>query len=143
MFWIEVEEEPASWSDLTCYLAIAVGVAVWWWNDLVTGVMASLGAATLGVALQVIWLQIRLPREARRAARVVVAWYQKRFPQEPVASVAVRAIEPDRYVISIRHEVGQPRIRRYFAIARPDLVDIVELPVAQWWPFRVKDPLPE
>jgi hypothetical protein len=68
----------------------------------------------------------------------VLTWFCERFPEERVQSVAVRAIEPGRYVIAVRHGFGMPTPRSYFAIARPELSNITELSCAEWWPRGLK-----
>jgi hypothetical protein len=141
MVWVETDRKLLRWVDLVACLAFVLGLIVWGFSDFATGfavyLLVGLGIATVivvGVMVREWWLLLRLPAEARQGARVVLAWFREEFPEERIDSVAVRAIEPTQYVISIRHGMGRPTPRRYFAITRPDLTDITELPRAEWWP---------
>lgn len=138
MAWVEVEEEFEPWVSIVGTFAFVVGVGVWWYRDFCAGAAAYLGIGFSAFFAREFWLQMRLPREARRAAKVALARFRERFPEERVESVAVRAIEPERYVIAVRHGFGRPTPRSYFAVARPGLTDITELSCADWWPRGLK-----
>jgi hypothetical protein len=107
-------------------------------NRLCTGIFAYLGIGFTLILLRRFWVQVNLPWEARRAASLVLAWFRERFPEERIDGVAVRAIEPERYVIAVRHGFGMPTPRSYFGITRPDLTEIKELPEPEWWPRGLK-----
>ena len=138
MAWVEVERDQGPWGLIAGAAGVASGALVWWHRDLWTGFFAYLGAGFAVVLARDVWLQALLPRDARRAAKVVLAWFRVRFPGERVQSVAVRAVEADRYVIAVRHGFGLPTPRSYFAVARPGLAEIAELPVEEWWPRGLK-----
>jgi hypothetical protein len=138
MAWVEVEEDVGAWFYVGCYLAFAAGLAVWWWRGFAAGLAIYLGVGCAAVLGRQLWLQMVLPREARQAARVVLAWFRERYPEERVEGVAVRAIEPQRFVIAVRHGCGRPTPRRYFAVSRPGLTGITELERADWWPRGLK-----
>jgi hypothetical protein len=144
MVWVEGDVEFPPWMNFLAGLTFVVMVAVWCFLD--TGACALVYAIFSIFPLTFVLVNFLrqfgvlspLPPEARQAAQIVLAWFRKRFPEESVKSIAVRAIEPARYVISIRHGLGRPTPRRYFAITRPDLTDITELPRAEWWPRGLK-----
>ena len=138
MAWVEVERDEGPWVLVAGAAGVASGAVVWWHRDLWTGVFAYLGVGFAVCLARDVWLQALLPREARRAAKVVLAWFRQRFPGERVESVAVRAVEVDRYVIAVRHGCGLPTPRSYFAVGRPGLGEIAELPEVDWWPRGLK-----
>ena len=138
MAWGEVEEDLGDWGLPIGLVAVAAGAAVWWCSNFTRGFFAYLGVMFGGFVTRELWLQIQLPWEARRAANFVLAWFRDRHPDVRVQSVTVRAVEPERYVIAIRHGLAEPTPRRYFAIARPGLATITELPTEDWWPRGLK-----
>jgi hypothetical protein len=138
MLWVDVEEESGAWAAIAGVLGLVIGVVVWWYRVLLSGVFALLVIWLVAILVNLIWFQILLPRDARRAAKNVRSWFRAQFPEERVESVAVRAVDPERYVIVIRHGFGFPTPRSYFAIARPELEAIAELPASEWWPRGLK-----
>lgn len=134
MAWVEVEREEGPWVLFVGAAALVFIAVVWWYRDFWMGSFAYLGALFVFVLVRDAWLQVLLPRDARRAANVVLAWFRQWFPGERVESVAVRAVEADRYVIAVRYGFGLPTPRSYFAVARPGLAEIAELPFEEWWP---------
>ena len=139
MAWVEVEEDTRPWVILFASVAgLASGVVAWWHRDFCAGFCANLVVGFAVILARQVWLQVLLPREARRAANVVLAWFSAQFPNERVEGVAVRAIEADRYVIAVRHGFGLPTPRSYFAIERFGSAEITELPVDEWWPRGLK-----
>jgi hypothetical protein len=132
--WVEVETDDGPWGLVAGTLGVAAGAAVWWLRDFYAGALAYLGVGLAVIMARDLWFQAWLPRDARRAARRVLAWFRERFPDEGVEGVAVRAVEPGRFVIAVRHGFGRPSPRRYFAVPRPGPGEITELPVAEWWP---------
>jgi hypothetical protein len=123
-----------SWVFIAGAVGLAAGVVVWWHRDFCAGAFAYLGVGFAVIMARQLWLQAWLPRDARRAAHRVLAWFREQFPGERVEGVAVRAVEPGRFVIAVRHGFGRPTPRPYFAVPRPDPGEITELPVAEWWP---------
>jgi hypothetical protein len=138
MAWVEVEKDPEPWVWIAGVVGLTAGAIVWWQRDFCTGLFAYLGVGFAVILARQLWSQAWLPQEARRAAKLVLAWYRERFPDERVEGVAVRAIEPDRYVIAVRHGFGMPTPRSYFAIARPALDEITALPGSVWRPRGLK-----
>jgi hypothetical protein len=136
--WVEVEGDAEPWVFVTGGIGLVSGAVVWWRQDSCAGLFAYLGVGFAIILARQLWLQARLPREARRAANRVLAWFREQFPGEQVEGVAVRAVEPGRYVIAVRHGFGMPTPRRYFAVARPGSGEITELPVEDWWPRGLK-----
>ena len=134
MAWVEVEADAEPWVFVVGFVGLAVGAGVWWCRDFCAGAFAYLGVGFALIMARQLWLQAQLPWEARRAAKRVLAWFRERFPDERVAGVAVRAVEPGRFVIAVRHGFGMPTPRRYFAVPRPGPGEITELSVAEWWP---------
>lgn len=138
MTWVDVEADIHPFALIAGTIGLACGAVAWWVHDFCTGFWVYLAVGCGAVFTWQIWLQVRLPREARQAARLVLEWFREQFPEERIEGVAVRAMEPTRYVIAVRHGFGKPTPRRYFAIARPALDDIAELPADDWWPRGLK-----
>jgi hypothetical protein len=138
MAWVEVEADNKWWIPIAGVVGLMSGAVIWWQRDFCAGLVAYLGVGFAAVLARQFWLQAWLPREARSAAALVLTWYRERIPDERVESVAVRAIEPTRYVVAVRHGFGMPTPRGYFAIARPDLTEVTELAVSEWWPRGLK-----
>jgi hypothetical protein len=133
---VETDAEPCVF--VAGAVGLAVGAVVWWVRDFCEGAFVYLGVGFAVMMARQICLQAWLPRDARRAAKRVLAWFREQFPEERVKGVAVRAVEPERFVIAIRHGFGMPTPRRYFAVPRPGPGEITELPVAEWWPRGLK-----
>lgn len=93
-------------------------------------------AAGGGAYLAFLWRQ--LPPGAHDAARLALEFFRERYPSEPPTSVAVRAVEPERYIISVRYGFGMPDPRRYFAVPREGDGEITELRCSDWWPRGLK-----
>jgi hypothetical protein len=138
MPWVEVEADSEPWVFVAGGVGLAAGAAVWWLRDFCAGAFAYLGVGFVVILARQLWLQAWLPRDARRAAKRVLAWFREQFRDERVDGVAVRAVEPGRFVITVRHGFGMPRPRRYFAVPRPGPGEITELPVGDWWPHGLK-----
>jgi hypothetical protein len=138
MACVEVELNGGPWVLIAGVLGLVCGAAAWWYGDFCSGLFAYLGVGCGLLLARQLWFQAWLPSDARRASNCVLAWFRQRFPNERVDSVAVRAVEPGRYVIAVRHGFGIPTPRSYFAVARSDLTNILELPVADWWPRGLK-----
>ncbi|VTU01563.1 unnamed protein product [Gemmataceae bacterium] len=134
MAWVEVESDTGPWVLIAGGLGLVAGATVFWCHDFCAGMFTYLGVGFTVIQARQFWLRAQLPRDARSAARRVLAWFREQFPGERVEGVAVRAVEPGRFVIAIRHGYGMPTPRRYFAVLRPGPGDITELPVADWWP---------
>ncbi len=132
MVWIEVEEDFYPWVLVAGLIALASGAAVWWYEGLIAAFGTYLVVGIVVLAARKSWLMMRLPRDVRFAANRVLEWYRERFPHERVDSVAVRAVEPGRFIIAVRHGYGRPTSRSNFAIVRPALNEIMELPSAAW-----------
>src|SRR5262245_2732979 len=111
---IEVEEDLWPQLYIVGFASLAAGFVVGEHTDFCTGFSCYMGVYYSVLLGRQVWLAIWLPDEARRAARLVGAWFREQFPEELVGSVAVRAIETERYVISV-HGLGRPPSCRYFA----------------------------
>jgi hypothetical protein len=134
MAWVDVETDAGLWVMIAGCFGLVTGAVVFWRHDFCAGMFTYLGVGSAVILTRQFWLQAQLPRDARIEARRVLAWFREHFPGERVEGVAVRAVEPGRFVIAIRHGFGRPTPRRYFAVPRPGPGDITELPVADWWP---------
>ncbi len=138
MTWVDMETEAVPWEMIAYGVALLLGAAIWWWLGICAGLIAYIN---VGIALTLVrdmWLQARLPQDAHHATQRVLAWFQERFPDERAEGVAVRAVEPGRFVIAVLYGIGRPTPRRYFAISRLDPGEISELPVDEWWPRGLK-----
>lgn len=84
----------------------------------------------------------RIPTEARLLADKAVLAFGKAYPKSIFRSAALRAIEVDRYVYSIRYDdpnqSSRPGSRRYFAVTRETDPVVVELDPNEWWPRGLK-----
>jgi hypothetical protein len=138
MAWVEVEANAEPWVFVAGGFGLVSGAVVWWRQDFCAGLIAYLGVGFAIVMARQLWLQAWLPWDARRAANRVVAWFREHFPGERVEGVAVRSVEPGRFVIAVRHGFGMPTPQRYFAVDRPGPGEITELPVEEWWPRGLK-----
>ena len=138
MAWVEIEEDSSPAVLLAGAFCIPAGLVAWWWYDLGTGVVVYLFVGWSVILVRGCWLQMLLPSEARRAAKMVLAWFREQFPEERIEGVAVRAVEPERFIIAVRHGFGMPTPRSYFAIDRPTLTEITALPEEDWWPRGLK-----
>ena len=138
MPWVGVEETDGRPVLIAGLLGLAGGAVVWWYFNFWDAFFAYLGIVFAILLSLHFWRQICLPWGARRGARLVLAWFRERFPDEQVKGVAVRAIEPNRYIIAIYHGFGFPTPRTYFAIARPQLAEITELSDSEWRPRGLK-----
>ncbi len=138
MAWIEVETDTGPWLFVAGGIGLAAGAAVWWLRDFCVGVFVYVCIGGVVLLARQFWLQAWLPRDARLAAKRVLAWFRDQFPDERVDGVAVRAVEQERFVIAVRHGYGRPTPRRYFAVPRPGPGEITELPVWDWWPRGLK-----
>src|SRR5262249_11320801 len=132
--WVEVETDAGPTVLVAGVLGLASGTVVWWRADLCSGAFAYLGVGFAIILGRQFWLQAWLPTDARRAAHRVLTWFREQCPGERVEGVAVRAVEPGRFVFAVRHGFGRPTPRRYFAITRSAPSEITELPVEDWWP---------
>ncbi len=138
MTWVDMETEAVPWEMVAYGVALLLGAALWWWMGLCAGFAAFVGVGIAFILARDIWLKQRLPPDAHHAAQRVHDWFRERFPEEQVEGIAVRAVEPGRFVIAIQYGLGRPTPRRYFAVNRPDTDDITELPVEEWWPRGLK-----
>lgn len=137
MAWVHVEADVEPWSHIAGGIGLVAGCFVWWQQGCCAGIYAFYGVsfAVIGARMfWLLWLSVWLPRDVRRAANRVLAWFREQFPDEQVESVSVRAVEPGRIVVSVRSGFGMPTPRRYFAIDRHGAGEITELPVRDWWP---------
>lgn len=142
MAWVEVEED----GKLAMVVAVIVGgaaaIPVWRHTGFWSGLLAFYAAGTCGMLVYGFVRMLLLPTKARTTAKRVRNWFGEQFPNLRILSVAVRAIEPERYVIAVRYEAPQtrsyPTARRYFAVSGAGGDDVVELPHEDWWPRGLK-----
>src|SRR6266511_4347637 len=104
MVWMEVEYEtnPNPCVLLLFCLAFPLVPLVWWYAGWVNGLFAWFG---LSIAVGVVnWFVAAwsIPPEARTAAKLAVEEFKRLYPADTVKSVAVRGVEPERFVFSVR-----------------------------------------
>ncbi len=140
MTWIDVEEkDPLWWGLIVTACGVASAVLVYQRHTFSAALFTSMGVSFAIFLVRKIQLQLWIRGEPRQAAKLVLSWFRQQFPEDRVVCIAVRAIEPERYVIAVYYERGTPTPRRYFAIARPTLTQIQELPPREWWPRGSSD----
>jgi hypothetical protein len=142
MFDVSIEtEDEHTWkvvaSAVAFVLGLLVGGTLCWvegcWAGVIGFVLAQILPICVWSVIRQTWLRSRTPADAIRAAKVVGRWFVEQHPRVPVNEWIVRAVEPYRYIIAVSYCEGTPRPpRRYFAISRPDLNDIAELPQSDW-----------
>jgi hypothetical protein len=137
MRFIDIEDNLNKTLWPATLIGLTLGaLATWWFGGRSGTIVIAIAPAFLILAIQFGRI-IRLPAEARRAAEHVGRWFEARFPDHQLKSLAVRAVEPERYVISVRCErngvKSWPTPRRYFAVARSDFGEIIEVPHGQYW----------
>jgi hypothetical protein len=118
---------------LLCGLSVVLfGITLWVCEDFCPGMVIYLGMSFLVVTGRQAFLQWRLPKAARLAARKALAYFQLSYPEVVANSVAVRGVEAQRIVICIYHGRGSPSPRRLFAVSLPELDQVTELDRAGW-----------
>jgi hypothetical protein len=142
MFAIGVERDRAD-QTVACVVGFTSGVITGWLAGWQAGVACWFTLTGVIGCITEFATELRTRRDitddVRRAAKHVERWFVERFPDEEKTGVAVRAIEPDRYVISIYYRGMQmPPPRRYFAISRSDFTHIHEVPDTKYWPRGLK-----
>jgi hypothetical protein len=142
MRWLETEKDMGPTVLLWGLLGWGVGIAVFFVSNWLMAVLLGLlTVATLSILLDFIasW---RMPAEARCAAEHAVAAFTNSYPDYKLSSVALRAIEDDRFVYSIRYDTpngsSKPQSRCYFAVTRGIDTNVVELDRKDWWPRGLK-----
>jgi hypothetical protein len=139
---VERETNPGPFVIVVGLVLLPVVPVVWWYGGWRYGLSVWFG--TLIVAGIIDWLVLawRIPSEARAASRLAVAEFKRLYPSNSVVSVAVRAVEPDRFVFSVRYQEAQtismPPQRRYFAVTRTAQPIVMELDTHDWPVFGVK-----
>jgi hypothetical protein len=142
MHWVEVEADTDMWSPVAGCVGFVIVAIAWWYGNFWLSLFI-LYAIVLLIHLTVgFWRSAYLPKDAWYAGMLVEKWFREHFPEKRVESVAVRAVEPQRFVISVRYTerkiVSYPIAREYFAIDRPSLSEVTELPKHEWWPRGLK-----
>jgi hypothetical protein len=144
MVWMEVEHEtnPNPRVLLLFCLAFPLVPLVWWYSGWVNGFFAWFGVSVAVGMVDSFVAAWRIPPEARGASKLAVEEFRRLHSTDTVKSVAVRAVEPERFVFSVRYEtpntVSFPTARRYFAVSRAEPVTATELAVENWWPRGLK-----
>jgi hypothetical protein len=141
MVWIGIERD---FFPVGFFAAIANAIAslvVFCWSGCADGFVVYFSGFMLFVVTSIItdFVQMsRLPREVRTAANYAVALFKDKYPNDRITNYALRAIEPKQIVISVRYQptgyLVEPTPRRYFGVALPDMVEVMELDQAEWRP---------
>jgi len=142
MRWLQIEKDIGPSVVLFGVLGWSVGIAVFLLSDWLTAIFAGCITAVAPPILVDLIASWRIPAEARLDAEKAVAEFTKLYPERTLDSVALRAIEDDRFVYSIRYDepnVGSmPQQRCHFAVFRGPDGEIIELDPADWWPRGLK-----
>ena len=142
MRWLEIEKDMGASDLLWVALGWGVGTAVFFVSDWVTAIFGGMLTAIVLSLLADFVVAWHIPKDARRAADKAVAAFANLYPSYKLSNVALRAIEDDRYVFSIRYdapkEYSTPQVRRYFAVSRKLDSNAVELDERDWWPRGLK-----
>jgi hypothetical protein len=143
MRWLETEKDMGPSVLLWGALGWGIGIAVFFMSDWVTAIFAGLIAVAITSLLVGLVASWHIPAEARHAADRAVDAFNKLYPNCKLASVALRSIEENRYVYSIRYDGpdnvrSKPQARRYFAVSRDSEPLVDELDKSDWWPRGLK-----
>ena len=143
MRWLETERDMGPFVLLWGALGWGVGIAVFFISNWLMAVLA--GLSTVGILSMLVEVvsSWRIPKDTRRAAETAVAAFKSLYPDCKLASVALRAVEENRFVYSLRYDGPRnirstPQARRYFAVSRDDDSNVVELENWDWWPRGLK-----
>src|SRR4051794_6736397 len=118
MVWMEVENETCSGpcAVVAGLLLLAVLPAVWWVAGWEYALAVWLGMLIVAGTMDWFALAWRIPSEAKAASRLALAEFKRLHPADEVKGVAVRSVEPERFVFSVRYEtsniVSFPTARR-------------------------------
>jgi hypothetical protein len=138
MVWMQVEGalNPGRFLLVCGSLQLPLVAFVWWYAGWENGLgiwFATTIAAGIAGWFVAAW---RVPSEARPASKSALAEFKKLHPTDTVVSVAVRAVQPGRFVFSIRYQprglIVKPPRRRYFAVTRTDVPFAIELDARDW-----------
>ena len=138
-FPLEVERDPNP-REMQIYLV--AGLTLGTFAYLLAGVWAAL-ATLIVVAGEVhivfdMLAKRQISPTIREGATRAVAVFRQTYPNDELKSVALRAIETNRFVYSLRYGIGRPGPRRYFGVAKTG-GDVVEISAgSRYWPRGLK-----
>ena len=140
--WLELERDMSPWLLVWSLIGWGIGIAVYLSEGWVLGVISFFLATGLACLIQEFIGSIRIPTEARCFSNEAVSAFEKAYPDAQITSVALRAIEEERYIFSVRYQsprqISKPEARLYFAVSRSNNHDVTELDIAEWWPRGLK-----
>jgi hypothetical protein len=140
---LEIEGDMSG-SSFILWSLIGWGVAltVFFFSSFFNALLAAVLTVGVFKLLNDYRLSWRIPTEARLLADKAVLAFNEAYPKSIFRSAALRAIEVDRYVYSIRYDdpnqTSRPGSRRYFAVTRETDPVVVELDQSDWWPRGLK-----
>ncbi len=139
---IERELNPGFCVVVSGCLLLPVQTAVWWFAGCEWALAVwidTLLVAGLADRLVAAW---RLPPRAWAASKLTLAEFKRLHPADTVLSVAVREVEPERFVFSVRYQepvtICDPPPRRYYAVSRIESQTVTELDARDWPVFGIK-----
>ena len=80
----------------------------------------------------------KLSPPIRKGADRAVEAFLDAYPDDELQGVALRAIEADRFVYSLRYGIGRPGPRRYFGVAKTGTVVFEIADGCRYWPRGLK-----
>jgi hypothetical protein len=143
MRWLETENDMSGRPLVLCtLLGLGVGLTVYYLSNFLNALLSGILTVVFISVLSDYLSSWRVPTEARILAEKAIFAFCESYPDFRVRSVALRAIEVDRFVYSIRYDAqnhtSRPGLRRYFAVTRETDPSVVELDQRDWWPRGLK-----
>jgi hypothetical protein len=129
--------------DMLAGFAVFFGAVIIGWREdsWLTGIAIWMGGCLLWCVVVLSVLSCLLPGDALVAITFARAEFELRYPTDRITSTAVRAVEHERFVISIWYEdvlKAMPPLRRYFAVSRNWPPVVTELDGRDWRPRGLK-----
>jgi hypothetical protein len=140
--WLEIEKGMSPWILLWSLIAWGIGIAVYLSYDWFLGVASFVLTMGLIYFTTQFIESLGISAAAKIDANEAVAAFESAYPGDQITSVALRAVEEERYVYSMRYrspgQISFPEPRRYFAVARTTGKNVIELDTMEWWPRGLK-----
>lgn len=143
MPWLDTERDLSPFEPLWGALALGLGVAIFFVSSLWIAILVTIATVIVIGLLSDLIASIGIPSDARTASKRAVDAFRESYPECRFSNVALRAVESDRFVFSVRFDapngvLHEPQARRYFSVPRDNEATIVELNNRDWWPRGLK-----